>query len=85
MTILPIRQNSDTIALDWLSPNVVIEGCTFGAVKLSDNRIPTENDNPRIRHPTGISHVRRIDENMIVVAGMGHTVRKFLLSKALRD
>ena len=73
---LSTTPNRDTVALDWLNPNVVIKGRRFGAVKLWDIRNFAENAGPRIRHPTNITHVRRIDENMIAVAGMQHTVRR---------
>ena len=71
-------QDRETVALDWLSPNVVIKAGIFGVVKLWDTRNFAENAGPRIRHPTDITHVRRIDENMIAVAGMQHTVRRVL-------
>ena len=67
--------DQNTIALDWLSPTVVIKACRFGAVKLWDVRHRAENAGPRIQHPSDITHVRRIDENIIIVAGMEHTVK----------
>ena len=66
----------ETVAVDWLNPNVVIKAHRFGAVKLWDTRYFAENAEPRIRHPTDITHVRRIDENMIAVAGLQRTVRR---------
>ena len=70
------KKNRDTVDLDWLSPTVVIRACTLGVVKLWDVRNHAENDGPRLRHPSFINHVRRIDENIILVAGTQDTVRK---------
>ena len=70
------RWDRETVALDWLSPNVVIKACRFGSVRLWDTRNFAENAAPRIQHPANITHVRRIDENMIAVAGIQHTVRE---------
>ena len=61
---------SDTTAVDWLDRNVVLSGCRNGQVRLWDTRnigtsIP-------LRHPSSITHARRLNENMIVVAGLKH-------------
>ena len=60
----------EVIAVDWLSPNVVIRGGNDGAVRLWDIRSHGESRENRIQHPSGINHVRRIDDNTIVVAGL---------------
>lgn len=67
------RSHSDkqrVIAVDWLSPNIVIKGCKDGGVRLWDVRSRGESRRSRIQHPSQIKHARRIDENTIVVAGL---------------
>ena len=58
------------MAVDWLSPTVIMNGCTEGGVWLWDLRSGGKSCESRIQHPNRINHVRRIDENMIVVAGL---------------
>lgn len=60
----------DVMAVDWLSPNVVIRGDSDGGVRLWDIRSHGESRANRIQHPSGINHVRRLDDNTIVVAGL---------------
>lgn len=62
------------VAIDWLSPSVVLKGCTEGAVRLWDTRINAESLSARIQHPIAVTNVRSIDENFVVVAGMGNQV-----------
>ena len=57
-------------AVDWLSPNVTIDGGTDGGLRLWDTRGGREHRKRRIQHPSPINHVRKVDENMIVVAGL---------------
>ena len=63
-------------ALDWLSPTIVIRANDRRAVNLWDTRIRAETEEARLRHPSQVHHVRRIDENIIVVAGLDNMVRK---------
>ena len=63
------------LAVDWLSPNVMIDGGKDGGLRLWDIRGGCERRERRIQHPSQINHVRKIDENMIVVAGLDSQVR----------
>ena len=63
------------IAVDWLSPDVMMKGCNDGGVRLWDVRSNGESREPWIQHTDGINHVRRVDENTIVIAGLGNQVR----------
>lgn len=65
----------EVMAVDWLSPNVVIKGCKDGGVRLWDTRSGGESRESRIQHPSQINHARRVDENTIVVAGLESQVR----------
>lgn len=65
------------IAVDWLSPDVMMKGCIDGGVRLWDLRSGGHGREPRFQHPSQINHVRRIDENTIVVAGLENQVRSF--------
>ena len=67
-------------AVDWLSTNVVIKGCKDGGVRLWDSRSDGNSQGSRIRHPSEINHVRRIDENTIIVAGLENQVIVFFAS-----
>ena len=73
------------MALDWLTENVVIRARRRGAVKLWDIRTRAENAGSRIQHPYDIWHVRAIDENIIVVAGLFNTVGEFPYSSMLGE
>lgn len=64
----------EVMAVDWLSPNVVIKGCKDGGVRLWDIRSHGESRESRIQHASQINHARRIDEITIVVAGLSSYV-----------
>lgn len=58
------------MAVDWLSPNVMMNGGKDGGLRLWDIRGGREGRERRIQHPSQINHARKIDENIIVVAGL---------------
>ncbi|KAL2041738.1 hypothetical protein N7G274_005522 [Stereocaulon virgatum] len=62
---------TEILALDWLDSNVLLNGCREGMIRLWDVRIPgPESTSLRLRHPSGVNHVRRVNENIIIVAGL---------------
>ena len=65
----------EAMAVDWLSPNVVIDGGKDGGLRLWDTRGGRERRERRIQHPSQINHARKVDENVIVVAGLESQVR----------
>ena len=65
----------EAMAVDWLSPNVMMYGGKDGGLRLWDTRIAYESRERRIQHPSQINHARKVDENMIVVAGLESQVR----------
>ena len=65
----------EAMAVDWLSPNVMIDGGKDGGLRLWDTRGGRERRERRIQHPSQINHARKVDENMIVVAGLESQVR----------
>lgn len=69
-----IHGQREAVAIDWLCPNVVLKGCREGAVRLWDTRSRAESTEPRIQHPININHVRSIDANLVVVAGLYNEV-----------
>ena len=71
---LCIQGLREAVAVDWLGPNVVLKGCREGAVRLWDHRSHAESTEPRIQHAVAVNHVRRIDENLVVVAGLKNEV-----------
>ena len=64
----------EAVAIDWLSPSVILKGCREGAVRLWDTRSRAESSEPRIQHPIAITHVRSINDTFVVVAGLQHQV-----------
>ena len=68
------QDQGDAVAVDWLSPTVVLTGCRLGEVRLWDTRSRAASIEPRIQHPIAINHVRSIDANVIVVAGLQNEV-----------
>ena len=65
----------EAMAVDWLSPNVMMYGGKDGGLRLWDTRGGYESRERRIQHPSQINHARKVDENMIVVAGLESQVR----------
>ena len=65
----------ESMAVDWLSPNVMIDGGIDGGLRLWDIRGGRERRKRRIQHPSQINHARKIDDNMILVAGLESQVR----------
>lgn len=64
----------EAVAVDWLSSDVVFKGHRDGAVRLWDTRCRPESREPRIQHSITINHVRSINENLVVVAGLQNEV-----------
>ena len=63
--------HTDVLAVDWQSINVVLSGCRDKTVRLWDVRVGEPHGTSlRLRHPSTINHVRRINDNSIIVAGM---------------
>ena len=60
--------------MDWLCLNVVLEGFQKGTVRLWDLRSGAASTEPRLQHPSAINHVRSIDQNLVVVAGLKNEV-----------
>ena len=69
-----IYGRGEAVTVDWLSPDVVLKGCRAGGVRLWDTRIGAESTEPRILHPSAINHVRSVNENLVVVAGLNNEV-----------
>ena len=74
-TVKGDNETCETMAVDWLSPNVMINNSKDGGLRLWDIRGGRERRERRIQHPSQINHARKIDENIIVVAGLESQVR----------
>ena len=62
---------TDVLAVDWQGINVVLSGCRDMTVRLWDVRVGEPHGiSLRLRHPSTINHVRRLNDNSIIVAGM---------------
>lgn len=63
--------SSEVLAVDWLDTNVLLNGCRDGTVRLWDARACGAGGMSwRVRHPSCVNHVRKLDANRIVVAGL---------------
>ena len=63
--------SSEVLAVDWLDTNVLLNGCRDGTVRMWDVRTHGSSGTSwRIKHPSCINHVRKVDRNKIVVAGL---------------
>lgn len=63
--------SSEVLAVDWLDGNVLLNGCRDGTVRLWDVRTCEPSGTSwRIRHPSCVNHVRKVDRNRVVVAGL---------------
>lgn len=61
----------EVLAVDWLDTNVLLNGCRDGTVRLWDARTcGASGTNWRVKHQSCINHVRRVDANRIVAAGL---------------
>lgn len=66
-----LQASSEVLAVDWLDTNVLLNGCRDGTVRLWDARTHgTSGTSWRVKHPSCINHVRKVDRNRIVVAGL---------------
>ena len=61
-------------AIDWHGENIVLRGSHDGAVRLWDMRTRAESLRARIQLHSTINHVRSINENFVVVAGLDNQV-----------
>ena len=62
---------TEVLAVDWQTVNVVLSGCRDKTVRLWDVRVGgPQGTNLRLRHPSAINHVRRLNDNSIIVAGL---------------
>lgn len=61
----------EVLAVDWLDTNILLNGCRDGTVRLWDARTcGTGGTSWRVKHRSCVNHVRRLDANRIVVAGL---------------
>ena len=74
-TVEDDNDEHEALAVDWLSPNVIIDGAKDGGLRVWDIRVRDERRERRIQHPSPVNHVRKIDDNVIVVAGLESQVR----------
>ena len=69
----PIGERAvDVLDVDWLNKNVVMSGCRDGGVRLWDvrSRSFANGTSTPFEHPSAINHVRRLNSNRVVVAGI---------------
>ncbi|KAL8991963.1 MAG: hypothetical protein Q9169_007489 [Polycauliona sp. 2 TL-2023] len=59
---------TETLAVEFWKPELVLSGMRSGKVRLWDTR--SRGTNMRFQHPSCISHIRAIDNNKVLVAGL---------------
>ncbi|KLJ13007.1 hypothetical protein EMPG_12033 [Blastomyces silverae] len=62
-----MRNTADIMAVEWLTPRVVMAGMTNSLVQFYDLR--SQDTATRLQHPHGVYKIRKVDEWRIVVAG----------------
>lgn len=77
-TSRPLPDTSIVTAVDWLSKDVVVMGCSDRGVWLWDTRDRPQSREAQICHPSAINHTRRFSENTIAVAGRESWVMLFI-------
>ena len=62
---------AEILAVDWLDTNVTLNGCRRGKIRLWDVRTSgIEGTSLPLKHPSAVNHVRKVKENVIIVAGL---------------
>jgi hypothetical protein len=56
--------------------NILLSGCRKGILNITDLRGPTRNGDI-INHPSTITHIRQIDENRLIVAGLNSNLCQY--------
>ncbi|KAI9823337.1 MAG: hypothetical protein M1832_002561 [Thelocarpon impressellum] len=72
---------SDVLAIEFLTDAVFLAGMRDGAVESLDTREPRKRA-LAIRHPSAVTHVRRVDEHRVVVNGLESSLRLYDLRYA---
>ncbi|PGH06007.1 hypothetical protein GX51_02598 [Blastomyces parvus] len=65
--IVGMSNTADIMAVEWLTPRVVMAGMTNSLVQFYDLR--SQDTATRLQHPHGVYKIRKVDEWRIVVAG----------------
>ena len=66
-----IERDSEVVAVDWLDTNTIANGFRDGGIRFWDVRSqsPASTSFP-VQHPSAIAHVRKLNANTILVAGI---------------
>lgn len=65
------RARAEVLSVDWLDRNTILNGCRDGTVTLWDARTHgSDGTSSPVKHPSCINHVRKLDANRMVVAGL---------------
>ncbi|KAL9107531.1 MAG: hypothetical protein Q9187_008416 [Circinaria calcarea] len=64
---------SHVFAVSWQSPSLLAAGCRNGVVWLYDRR--SGGKVQRLKHPSAVTHLRKVDEFRVVAAGLQNNVR----------
>ena len=67
----------DILSVEFLSDSMLAAGCRNGSFWLHDLR--SEGKAQRLRFPSAITHIKGVDENKVLVAGMRNHVNALIL------
>ncbi|KAI9742459.1 MAG: hypothetical protein M1818_003993 [Claussenomyces sp. TS43310] len=71
---------SDVFAIEflsYLSPSVMLTGQRSGKVEIFDDRVDDLSSTGTLHHPSAVSHIKQIDGNRIIVAGLHSTLCQY--------
>ena len=71
------KKDSDTLSVEWLTPDIVLGGSRDGNIVLGDVRC--QKAVYRLKHPSSVLHLRRVDNERIVAVGLMNSVRSSTL------
>lgn len=72
------KSPKDVFALEFSADNhnILLSGCRKGILNFTDLRVPTSNSDI-INHPSTITHVRQLDKNRVIVAGLNSSLCQY--------
>lgn len=70
-----IHTGSDVLAVDWVNASIAVLGTRNGSIHLWDTR--AQGSALRLHHGSCISKLRQLDQNLLVVAGLEHSLAMY--------
>lgn len=77
------KTSSNVLSIDWQSVDVIAQGHRNGTVQLWDTR--HNGTSLRLKHPSSINKIKRVDEHKLVVAGIEHALNMYDLRMPAKE